>query len=203
MEHLATKNREAMITMLKSIDKNYCQCPFGAAGKEVGYSCPGTCLDYVYDELGVEYSFAFEIFTWKQDWGDLQSRFNEKMSSPSDFIQMRSHDNHRFGDDPQECFARFNPTTRADYEETVNTWTNAYLDLANMIYSDMQAKKGAGAAQPNPKLAENEKASTEVKVEGEKKSAGLFEFDNELKSNPYKNWLSSDDDDDKLLKAIA
>jgi len=34
----------------------------GAAGKQVGYLCPGTCLDYIYDKLGAKYSFAFEIY---------------------------------------------------------------------------------------------------------------------------------------------
>ena len=89
MEHLAKKNGPAMQSMLQQIDKSYCQCPFGAAGKEVGYSCPGTCLDYVYDKLGVGYSFAFEIYTWKQDWGALKDRFEEKMRTVgSDFIQL-------------------------------------------------------------------------------------------------------------------
>jgi len=34
----------------------------GAAGKEVGYLCPGTCLDYAYDKVNVPYSFAWEIY---------------------------------------------------------------------------------------------------------------------------------------------
>ena len=38
---------------LKVLDKKYCKCPSGAAGKEVGYLCPGTCLDYVYEHLKV------------------------------------------------------------------------------------------------------------------------------------------------------
>ncbi len=145
MEHLAKKNGKAMFTMLKNLDTEYCQCPFGAAGREVGYSCPGTCLDYVYDELGVEYSFAFEIFTWKQDWPDLKSRFQEKLNSPSDFLQLASHDHmsNRL-DDPDECFARFNPTTESDFKETLVTWSNAYLDLAAMIAKDI-AKKGSSA----------------------------------------------------------
>ena len=33
---------------LEMLDKKYCQCPYGAAGKRVGYLCPGTCLDWVY-----------------------------------------------------------------------------------------------------------------------------------------------------------
>ncbi len=28
-------------------------CDVGAAGKDVGYLCPGTCLDYAYENLAV------------------------------------------------------------------------------------------------------------------------------------------------------
>ena len=44
------------------MNSKYCNCPAGAAGKEVGYLCPGTCLDYAYDTLKVPYSFAWEIY---------------------------------------------------------------------------------------------------------------------------------------------
>jgi len=79
MEHLAQRNNKAMMTMLKDLDSEYCQCPFGAAGKEVGYSCPGTCLDYVYDQLNASYAFAFEIYTGPEYTDDLKERWQEKM----------------------------------------------------------------------------------------------------------------------------
>ena len=53
MEHLAKRNQPQMMQILTALDRDHCQCPFGAAGKEVGYSCPGTCLDWVYDKLRV------------------------------------------------------------------------------------------------------------------------------------------------------
>ena len=67
-----------MISLVRSLDKNFCHCPYGAAGQEVGYSCPGTCLDYVYEKLGCQFAFAFEIYTDKSDWADLESRWREK-----------------------------------------------------------------------------------------------------------------------------
>jgi len=79
MEHLAQRNNKAMMNMLKDLDSEYCQCPFGAAGKEVGYSCPGTCLDYVYDQLNASYAFAFEIYTGPEYADDLKERFQEKI----------------------------------------------------------------------------------------------------------------------------
>ncbi len=56
-----------MLDVLHFINNNYCkECGLGAAGKEVGYLCPGTCIDYFY-EKGAEYSFAFEIFDRNTD----------------------------------------------------------------------------------------------------------------------------------------
>merc|ERR1719240_2100918 len=79
MEHLATRNQPAMMKILKALDKDHCECPFGAAGKEVGYPCPGTCLDWVYDKLQTPYAFAFEIYTNPDMNEMLKERFDEKM----------------------------------------------------------------------------------------------------------------------------
>lgn len=53
-----------MKKMLSSLNQKYCgsNCDVGAAGKEVGYLCPGTCIDYAYDKVNVPYSFAWEIY---------------------------------------------------------------------------------------------------------------------------------------------
>merc|ERR1719316_269730 len=79
MEHLANRNQPAMMKILKSLDKEHCECPFGAAGREVGYSCPGTCLDWVYDKLQTPYAFAFEIYTDPGMDDMLKERWTEKM----------------------------------------------------------------------------------------------------------------------------
>merc|ERR1719473_1445990 len=73
--------------MLEDLDQNHCQCPFGAAGKEVGYPCPGTCLDWVYDQLKTPYAFAFEIYTSPDRDEELKERWQEKMQSGGAFIQ--------------------------------------------------------------------------------------------------------------------
>merc|ERR1719243_68210 len=85
MEHLA------MLHILKALDKDHCECPFGAAGREVGYACPGTCLDWVYDKLKVPYAFAFEIYTDQDVSASLLSRWEEKMQHPdTSFVQEHS-----------------------------------------------------------------------------------------------------------------
>ncbi len=55
-----------MTNILDALNPTYCQCPSGAAGKDVGYLCPGTCLDYAY-EHHASISFAFEIYAPDQD----------------------------------------------------------------------------------------------------------------------------------------
>mmetsp|Transcript_46536 Transcript_46536/g.122906 ORF Transcript_46536/g.122906 Transcript_46536/m.122906 type:complete len:395 (-) Transcript_46536:48-1232(-) len=163
MEHLATRNNKNMRELLVNLDKQYCQCPYGAAGKEVGYSCPGTCLDYVYDKLNCSYSFAFEIYTGHMYRDDLKSRWEEKMADektallqsnatlahagygdlfrkhPSDFIQVSEEqsENLRHARNAMECFSQFNPVDQMDFQQTVENWSNAYLDMANEIAAKM------------------------------------------------------------------
>merc|ERR1719389_696108 len=96
MEHLAQRNEPQMMQILKTLDKDHCECPFGAAGKEVGYSCPGTCLDWVYDKLNCSYSFAFEIYTGPENDAGLKERWEEKIKeAPTAFYQTHSHLAHK------------------------------------------------------------------------------------------------------------
>jgi hypothetical protein len=166
MEHLAQRNQPAMMDILKSLDKDHCKCPFGAAGKEVGYSCPGTCLDWVYDKLQTPFAFAFEIYTDPDMDEDLKERWEEKMKNglgafyqtsshlgndhfkdvftacPSDFVQLKSQKRH-FGMSADECFANFNPDTKERYDHTVDNWSNAYLDMAEMVAQRLKDRQGA------------------------------------------------------------
>jgi hypothetical protein len=164
MEHLATRNQPAMMNILKSLDKDHCQCPFGAAGKEVGYSCPGTCLDWVYDKLETPYAFAFEIYTDPSKDDELRSRWQEKMQNglgafyqatshlghdhfhdvfakcPSDFVQLKSETKH-LGMSHFDCFSNFNPNTKELFDNTVENWSNAYLDMAELVVKSLKEKK--------------------------------------------------------------
>jgi len=173
MEHLATRNQPEMMDILRKLDTDHCECPFGAAGKEVGYPCPGTCLDWVYDKLETPYSFAFEIFIGEQYDEGLAERFHEKMQeqnntalmqtqthlahskfhdifkkNPSDFVQLRSnahHEHNIMGMDAMDCFNRFNPDNEDQFHQVVHNWVDAYLDLANMVAVNL--KKGIGAPE--------------------------------------------------------
>jgi hypothetical protein len=155
MEHLAKRNQPAMMEILKNLDKDHCECPFGAAGKEVGYSCPGTCLDWVYDKLQTPFAFAFEIYTDPVKDEDLKARWNEKMQNgmgafyqasshlahdhfssvfhqcPSDFVQLKLETKRHLSQ--EECFSNFNPPTQESFEKVTSNWSDAYLDMAEMV----------------------------------------------------------------------
>lgn len=177
MEHLADRNEKSMMSILKSLDTRYCECPFGAAGREVGYACPGTCLDWIYDELKTPYSFAFEIYIGPEyDFG-LKERFEEKMRAqagafyqqsailahrqfsdiftdhPSCFVQKKANERHfqhlAFEEDPSDCFGRFNPNTEQRYKDTVTNWVSAYLDMSQQVVADIRRKQMASQAKKN------------------------------------------------------
>lgn len=160
MEHLANRNQPQMMSLLEELDHDHCQCPFGAAGKEVGYSCPGTCLDYVFSNIhNTKYAYAFEIY-YGGDHDDLKARWKEKVAEvhggksflqlnsthlaheslkpffedfPSNFVQLSSQKHRTKGMTSFDCFGMFNPTTEDDYTETIENWSNAYMDMSDKI----------------------------------------------------------------------
>jgi len=95
MEHLAQYNEPGMMEILKSVDKDHCQCPFGAAGKQVGYSCPGTCIDYAYAKLKTPFAFAFEIYASPSSDADLRGRWEASINDGgAELIQQGHHLGH-------------------------------------------------------------------------------------------------------------
>merc|ERR1719213_1619222 len=87
-------NQERMLSVLRDLDAKYCQCPYGGAGKEVGYACPGTCLDWIYDELKTPYAFAFEIYAHPMNDKQLRARWEEKKRNPGALIQSNDRFEH-------------------------------------------------------------------------------------------------------------
>lgn len=167
-EHLAHFNGHNMLNVLEELDKQHCQCPYGAAGKEVGYPCPGTCLDWVYSKLKTPYVFAFEIYTSPDRDADLSQRWNDSMEKggasllqrgnslghshfediftqfSSDFVQTsQSKDHHSLNLNmkDEECFDTFNPGTEASYKETVDNWASAYLDMTQKVAAKLKHSK--------------------------------------------------------------
>jgi len=74
-----------MVDILNKLNPKFCDCSVGAAGKEVGYLCPGTCLDYMFDNLKTPYSFAVEIYTGDTGYrGDKQEPMENQGDSKDD-----------------------------------------------------------------------------------------------------------------------
>lgn len=152
MKHLANRNCEAMMQILKDLDAKHCQCPFGAAGKEVGYSCPGTSVDWVYEKLNTSYAFAFEIYVSPSFDAELKDRWEKARGSSllqSARTQLKSLEDHadlllreRGAGSSEErdlqCFATFNPDTEEMYNSTVKNWVAAYLELAQQTAARMK-----------------------------------------------------------------
>lgn len=147
--HMAHRNRDLMLSVLKEVDEDYCQCPFGAAGKEVGYNCPGTSFDWVYDNLKAPFSFAWEIYARPAEYQALKSRWQEKLKESPSLLQgqagmslLELYSGH-FSDfagqsqsqllessESQACFDTFNPGSEQEYNESVTNWATSYLKLA-------------------------------------------------------------------------
>jgi hypothetical protein len=113
------RNHDRMRAVLTQLDDQFCQCPFGAAGAQVGYSSPGTSLDWVFSNTPVDYAYAFEIFDGFND-GSLRPRW-ERLRGGASLIQTPN------------CFKQFNPVTNVDYRETVDNWKGALVELARLV----------------------------------------------------------------------
>eukprot|EP01017_Pseudomicrothorax_dubius_P041428 TRINITY_DN6627_c0_g2_i1.p1 TRINITY_DN6627_c0_g2~~TRINITY_DN6627_c0_g2_i1.p1 ORF type:complete len:366 (+),score=74.52 TRINITY_DN6627_c0_g2_i1:118-1215(+) len=144
------RNENAMIDVTENLNQKYCNCPAGAAGKEVGYLSPGTCLDYAYDKLKVDYAFAWEIYSGrKKDRAGLvrQRRAKELVEEvdniddeddddiESCFIESRNRRLRRKRKTHHDCFPLFNPVSHQEYHSVVDNWTTAILDLASQVSS--------------------------------------------------------------------
>lgn len=68
----ASRHRRAvsMSSTLTQLTSEFGTCPHGSAGHELGYLCPGTCLDYAWDVLDVPLTYAYEVW-------DLSARGNK------------------------------------------------------------------------------------------------------------------------------
>lgn len=203
MQHLAKRNEPEMMNILRALDKDHCECPFGAAGREVGYSCPGTCLDWVYDKLQTKYSFAFEIYTDPSADEDLRERWQEKMGQPdsafiqehanlahsgfkdvfakhpSSFVQLEAHKRHRshgFDMSADDCFKQFNPNTEELFKSVLDNWSGAYLDMATMVASNL--KNGVGSDSSNATVAAA--ADTDAVAAPPPAKIGLASYKSEL-----------------------
>eukprot|EP00931_Biecheleriopsis_adriatica_P056722 TRINITY_DN33630_c0_g1_i1.p1 TRINITY_DN33630_c0_g1~~TRINITY_DN33630_c0_g1_i1.p1 ORF type:complete len:388 (+),score=76.62 TRINITY_DN33630_c0_g1_i1:25-1188(+) len=162
--HMAERNRGAMLSVLQELDASHCQCPFGAAGKEMDYDAPGTSFDWVYDNLSVPFSFLWEIYANPLDIADLRRRWQAKLAERSgSLLQERQSLEHLAfsvldngesdvvspltNEQRLRCFSLFNPGTKDEYDKVVDEWAKAYLHLATLTASHVKqlSSEGFGA----------------------------------------------------------
>lgn len=167
---LAERNGPQMLQVLKALDQTYCKCPFGAAGKEVGYSSSGTSLDWVYDKLQSPYAFAMEIYASPANLHSLTDRWNTKVESGgevllakgqhlghphfmdlfrahvSDFVQTKNHQETLQQEQADSCFKMFNPDTKELYERTVANWAAAFMEMSQRVAGNLRGVQASAAA---------------------------------------------------------
>lgn len=133
--HMAKRNQAAMLQVLRDLSP-HCECPFGAAGKELESSCPGSSLDWVYDKLKTPYAFAFEIYGPPQEDEALKDTWTDKMQEEGAFYQTNS--THAMSQSDDDCFPSFNPDSQEGYDKTLESWSAAYLDMAELVASNLK-----------------------------------------------------------------
>ena len=116
-----------MLEVLQQINDEYCDCSMGAAGKTVGYKCPGTCLDYAYANEGIQWAYAWEI--WMKPEPKFGSFLQATHKPYSCFVQTTSH----YVMDNDACLSFFNPVTEKEYDETIDKWSDALLETVELI----------------------------------------------------------------------
>lgn len=134
---MASRNKVNMLDVLRTVDEQYCKCPYGAAGKEVLYACPGTSLDWVYDHLNASYSFAWEIYAAPEEDRGLSARWQEELQHAPSLIQTDSMPKRE--SDGDQCLRSFNPTTEGEYKTLVRNWALAYVAAAKQIAAKTHA----------------------------------------------------------------
>eukprot|EP00913_Durusdinium_trenchii_P012290 g11540.t1 len=132
-----------MMDLLQELDEAHCHCPYGAAGKEVGYSCPGTSLDWIYDKLKTPYSFAFEIFVGN----DLAQKLKDEKSHSAALLQQGhlAHAVNFFQEHPSDFVQLSSADQQELFHSTVKNWVSVYLEMAQKIAKNLQKDKTGGA----------------------------------------------------------
>lgn len=123
------RNIRKMKAVVDELDKKYCQCPSGAAAREVGYNSPGSSLDWVHSYTKSDYSFAFEIFTGI-GLEDLRDRYNQQQLRGKVFTEsfLEIESEKAFAN--ANCFLQFNPETQEQFNQVIDNWTDALIELA-------------------------------------------------------------------------
>lgn len=141
-----------MTELLESTQREYCkECAYGSASKHIGYSSPGTSVDWAFGRGGARYSYAFEIYV-----GSGRNSTDVSMLEASQLVagaagaggllaeSAASRHGHQLRQalaagekankfEAAACFFRYNPSTEAERAVSLQRWTKIYLSMAGQI----------------------------------------------------------------------
>jgi hypothetical protein len=136
---------EALLEALNT----HCQCTRGAGGSASNYLAFGTSMDWMWEELRVNYSLTFELYGGNMegkrgvDWrlGDVPvEKFGDVMAPVGARRSLASN----FG-----CLPMFNPENEPSYRHVVASWVHNFFILADHVASHAPA---ASPPSPSPPL---------------------------------------------------
>ncbi|KAK9805763.1 hypothetical protein WJX73_006850 [Symbiochloris irregularis] len=142
----------------------HCECMSGPAGKVAGYLAYGTSMDYLFNDLNVQYPLTFEIYgpdgLGKLAKGGHPRRLQQDQDSGQ---QLKEHTEGAGGREEvvetqaQRCLRDYNPLGLEDYQDVVARWLGALLVLAAHLAASpteaSTAMRDAGQSQlPLPPL---------------------------------------------------
>ena len=121
----------------KEVQKKYCkECQIGLPVEVLGYKASGSLMDYSQKKLGVKYALSWEIF--EDPKAELSEAINEntfrfkvlvktkvsKIQKFKDKIRKNqfSADKSFTKDENEICFKMFNPSTKEEYDNTIEKW---------------------------------------------------------------------------------
>ena len=153
-----------MKNILNQVKNKFCSvCDVGAPSKLLHYTSRGTCLDYIYDNFKIPYSFAWEIYSDEKVFPEMNNyeametkkATSSSGSSSSSFLGVGEEyayelvgsytvNNLRFKttraqtrtyseNENDYCIKLFNPLTKSNYEFIMINWMKAMLHLMEFV----------------------------------------------------------------------
>ncbi len=82
------KRKKLMDGILQLVKKNHCSnCFVGTPFKLLNYESSGTCLDYIYDNLKVPFSFVWEVYSRQKLFPEMK-KYEETHSKKNIFLEL-------------------------------------------------------------------------------------------------------------------
>ncbi len=79
--------------ILQNVKNNHCSiCFVGTPFKLLNYDSSGTCVDYIYDNLKVPFSFAWEVYTNEKLFPEMK-KYEEAHSKKKIFLELDEENN--------------------------------------------------------------------------------------------------------------